>query len=178
MIPLQQAPALFPKSIRQKASRIRLVLMDVDGVLTRGDIVWSEALIEGKSFSVKDGQGLRLLQRAGISTGIITARRSALVEHRAKELGISFVEQGVAQKLEKAKALAETLQLEPQTIAYIGDDLPDLRVLQWVGLAVCPSDAIATVREYCHWISLYKGGSGAVRELCDLILNERRNLLS
>jgi 3-deoxy-D-manno-octulosonate 8-phosphate phosphatase (KDO 8-P phosphatase) len=170
MSPSLYLPPTYPKAVYAAAFGIKLLLLDVDGVLSNGQIIWDEAAIESKAFSVKDGQGLRRLrQQKGIQTGIVTARKSQLVERRAKELDFDFVFQAVPNKLEAVQALAAQLALPASAIAFMGDDWPDLAVLQWVGLPACPKDAIAPVLQSSLFISHSTGGQGAVRELTDLL---------
>lgn len=161
----------YPQELLAAAKPIRLLLLDVDGVLTGGEIVWDSSGVESKLFSVKDGQGLRQIQKElGIETGIVTARQSSIVERRAKELTMNFIFQAVRNKWECVAALMQEKAISAKQIAYMGDDLPDLPVLREVGLPACPADAIAPVQESCLWVSRNKGGRGAVRELTDLLL--------
>ena len=148
---------------------IKLIGFDVDGVLTGGEIVYSSTGTETKAFNVKDGLGIKLLQEKGIKTAIITGRTSTIVEHRAQELGIDKLFQGVANKANKLDELCQTYELKPEEIAYMGDDLPDLSILEKVGLAACPADAMQEVKAACTFVSQFPGGKGAARELCDLI---------
>lgn len=162
--------ARFPQAIRQRLRQIKLLLVDVDGVLTNSHIVWDEAGVETKHFNVKDGQGLRRMRKlAGIKTGIVTARQSELVARRAKELDFDFVFQAVSDKLSVVKALCEQEGFTPEQVAYVGDDWPDLPVQHWVGLPCCPADAIRQVKQACLVISQQRGGEGAVREITDLL---------
>jgi 3-deoxy-D-manno-octulosonate 8-phosphate phosphatase (KDO 8-P phosphatase) len=149
---------------------IRLLLLDVDGVLTEGQIVYDGSGRELKSFNIKDGHGIKLLQRAGLEVGILSGRRSAAVRLRAKELGIRLLRQRV---LDKGKALETILRQKKFTaeqICFVGDDLVDLPVLACVGLAVAVTDSVADVKANAHYITHLPGGQGAVREVCDLIL--------
>lgn len=148
---------------------IKLVGFDVDGVLTDGGIIYTGTHAETKVFNVKDGLGITLLRELDIKTVIITGRTSSLLEHRAKELGIDALFQGVADKLSKLEPFCKKYDINLSQVAYMGDDLPDLPILQKVGLAACPADAIQEVKDVSHFISLYAGGKGAARELCDLI---------
>ena len=155
----------------QRAETIRLLVLDVDGVLSDGSVVYgNEATSEFKSFNIKDGLGIKLAQNAGIEVAIITGRQSLAVSRRAKELGITSLIQG---REDKALALEELVKVYSFTlhqVAYMGDDLPDLKAIKMAGLGACPSDAIALVRENADWISPLSGGCGAVRSLCDFIL--------
>jgi 3-deoxy-D-manno-octulosonate 8-phosphate phosphatase (KDO 8-P phosphatase) len=181
-MPFLQTPALYsqclysqplcslPKQVQLALSPIRWLLLDVDGVLSDGAIIWDEHATESKHFSVKDGQGLRRLrQKTGIKTGIVTARKSKLVERRAEELDFDVCFQAVRNKLEVVQRLAIEEGVQAEHIAYMGDDWPDLPVLQWVGLPTCPANAITTVQQACLFITNHEGGFGAVRELTDLL---------
>lgn len=155
----------------QKAESVTLVVLDVDGVMTDGTLVYRGATEpEGKTFNIKDGLGIKLLQRGGIEVAIITGRSSEAVERRAAELGISTVIQG---REDKGAALAELLEARSQSgasVAYMGDDLPDLGALRLAGLATCPSDAVDLIKDNVDWVAPLPGGHGAVRALCDFIL--------
>ena len=161
----------------QKAEAVTLVVLDVDGVMTDGTVVYRGAgEPESKAFNIKDGLGIKLLQRGGIEVAIITGRSSEAVERRATELGISTLIQG---REDKGTALAEMLKLRQQTaasVAYMGDDLPDLGALRLAGLATCPSDAVELIKNNADWIAPSPGGHGAVRALCDFILQARGQL--
>jgi 3-deoxy-D-manno-octulosonate 8-phosphate phosphatase (KDO 8-P phosphatase) len=156
----------------ERLRKIRLLLLDVDGVMTDGRIVYDSNGVETKVFDVKDGHGLKLLQRAGVRVGIITGRQSPVVDLRARELGIDIVFQGVKDKLLPYRELLAALKLDDEEVAYVGDDLPDLPVLQRVGWAVAPADAIEEVRRRVHHVTGCSGGKGAVREVCELLLRE------
>jgi YrbI family 3-deoxy-D-manno-octulosonate 8-phosphate phosphatase len=161
-------------TLAQRCQPIELILSDVDGVLTDGSIIYDNQGIETKRFFVRDGLGIRLWQRAGGRFGLITARSSHIVKVRATELGIEILRQGSEQKRSIAQQIAGELGLSPQKICYIGDDLPDLAVLQHVGLAVAVADACAEVREAAHYVTTAGGGRGAVRETIELILKVQR----
>lgn len=157
---------------KQRMKDIRLLLLDVDGVMTDGVIAYDNNGVETKHFHVRDGHGLKLLQRAGIEVGIITGRESALVEKRAAELGISRVFQGVKNKLEPYEQILTQSDFKDHQVAYVGDDLIDLPVLRRVGFAVAVADAASELRPYVDYITSASGGQGAVREVCDLILKQ------
>jgi YrbI family 3-deoxy-D-manno-octulosonate 8-phosphate phosphatase len=161
-------------TLAQRCQPIELILSDVDGVLTDGSIIYDNQGIETKRFFVRDGLGIRLWQRAGGKFGLITARSSHIVKVRASELGIEILRQGSEQKRSIAEQIASELGLPPQKICYIGDDLPDLAVLQHAGLAVAVADACAEVREAAHYVTTASGGRGAVRETIELILKVQR----
>lgn len=149
---------------------IRLLVLDVDGVLTDGSITYTSAGDEIKTFNVKDGQGLSYWNsREGRCSAIITARSSLMVDRRAKDLGIEHIQQGIKPKLPALEALKQQLKLDWEQIAYMGDDWPDVVCLQHAGLATCPANAVAEVANVCHWQSTYAGGNGAVRELTNYL---------
>lgn len=156
-----------------KAEPIALLLLDVDGVLTDGKLYYSDTGIESKTFNTKDGLGIRLVQKAEVQTGIITARQSRLVARRAEELGMDHIRQGAGNKLEEFKSILDETGLKPYQVCYMGDDLIDLSLLTRVGLAACPGDAVDGVKEVCHFISRHPGGGGAVREVCDLVVEAK-----
>ncbi len=153
-------------------ANIRLLLLDVDGILTDGKIVYDNNGIESKSFHVRDGHGLKLLQRAGFKVGIITGRESAIVEKRAAELGIEFVYQGAKDKLIPYKQILEITGLRDDQVAYAGDDLIDLPILRRVGCSFTVADAVAEIKPYVDYITAKSGGCGAVREICDMLLRQ------
>ncbi len=160
----------FPADIRARAARIRLVAFDVDGTLTDGRIVLTADGKEGKNFHVADGMGLKLLGEAGIAVALVTARHGEVTHARARELGIAHVFTGVADKRACLDELASRLGMAREEVAFMGDDLPDLRVMSVCGLAVAPANAHPWVRERVHWRTQEAGGHGAARELCDLLL--------
>jgi 3-deoxy-D-manno-octulosonate 8-phosphate phosphatase (KDO 8-P phosphatase) len=149
---------------------IRWLVLDVDGVLTTGNITYSDTGLELKTFNAKDGQGLALLPALGVRTALLTARQSALVDRRAQELGITAVCQAAKPKLPALQALLSHHNAALSEVAYMGDDWPDCPVLEQVGFATCPADAIPAVIQRSDWVSPYAGGQGAVRSLCDLLL--------
>jgi 3-deoxy-D-manno-octulosonate 8-phosphate phosphatase (KDO 8-P phosphatase) len=157
-------------STDDKASKIKLLLFDVDGVLTDGKILMHADGSESKTFDIKDGTGIVWAQRAGLTVGILSARNSAATTQRAAQLGITLIHQGVKSKLETYDQITDTLMLEDEQVAYMGDDVLDLPVLLRVGLAAAPADAVEAVRSRVHWVSRCQGGAGAARELIELIL--------
>jgi 3-deoxy-D-manno-octulosonate 8-phosphate phosphatase (KDO 8-P phosphatase) len=159
-----------------RAKEIRLLLLDVDGVLTDGNLLYSGSGEESKSFNTQDGFGLRLLGEAGIDVGVITARKSEVVARRAAELNMRYIYQGVASKNEAFRDVMKVSGLKPYQIAYMGDDWLDLVLLQQVGLAIAPANGVREVKAAAHFITERPGGSGAVRDVCDLII-EAQNLL-
>lgn len=161
----RQAPDL-----QQRAQNIRLLVLDVDGVLTDGRIIYTDSGEELKFFHVRDGHGIRLLQQVGIEVALITGRHSQVVAHRAKNLEITRVYQGVRDKLAVLQALQRELALTDAEIAVVGDDLVDLGMMRRAGLAVAVADAPREVQEHAHWVTTNPGGRGAVRELAEFIL--------
>ncbi len=155
----------------ERAKKIKLLAFDVDGVMTNGDVTYDENGVEYKTFNVKDGHGLVRMAKSGFITAIITARNNGTVEHRAKNLNITELHQGKKFKLPTLEALKEKYNLSYDEISYMGDDLPDICCLEKVGLACCPKDAVDEVKNICHFVSSKDGGKGAVRELCDFILD-------
>lgn len=161
---------------QDKALPIKLLALDVDGVLTDGRIYYGNNGEELKAFNIKDGLGIKLLQRAGVTVAIITGRESAIVMRRATELGISEVIQGREDKRQALEELCERLGFGLDECAYMGDDLPDLGAIHSAGLGLSVADAAGPVREAAHWCSGRNGGSGAVREACEFILQAKGKL--
>jgi 3-deoxy-D-manno-octulosonate 8-phosphate phosphatase (KDO 8-P phosphatase) len=159
------------QNIYDRAKRIRVVAFDVDGVLTDGTLHFGEAGEALKSFNVRDGQGMKMLEQHGITLAIITSRSSRPVEARANGLGIGLLYQGVDDKLSAFVALLGRCGAGPEDCAYVGDDLVDLPVMQRCGLAVTVPGAPALVRRHAHYVTRARGGHGAVREACELILH-------
>ncbi len=160
----------YPQSLLALAADVRLLALDVDGVLTDGKLYFGATGEAMKSFSTLDGLGIKLLQRSGIDVVIITARQSSIVKQRAAELDIDGVLQG---REDKCQALREQLaerQLSAQQAAYVGDDLPDLAAIIAAGLGVATANASPAVREHADWVTTANGGNGAVREVAELIL--------
>lgn len=158
--------------IRKSIKNIKLLLLDVDGILTDGRIIYDNNGVESKAFHVRDGHGLKMLQRAGIQVGIITGRQSNVVAHRAKELGIEFVYQGAKNKMIPYEEILAKTGLEDFQVAYAGDDLIDLPVLRRVGFSFTVADAVSDIKPYVDYITTLAGGCGAVREMCDLLLRQ------
>lgn len=151
---------------------IRCLALDVDGVLTKGEIIYTSSEEEVKAFHAKDGLGLALAKRMGLQTAIITGRTSFMVERRAKELNISHIQMGSHNKSAALQELLHTLQLEAHEVAYMGDDLNDLGIMSKVGLAMTPQDGVSEVQAVAHYICQAKGGEGAVREAVEYILKQ------
>jgi 3-deoxy-D-manno-octulosonate 8-phosphate phosphatase (KDO 8-P phosphatase) len=152
---------------------IRLLVMDVDGVMTDGKVTYTSDGQELKSFNIKDGVGIKRVQASGIETAIITGRTSPMVERRALELGITHLIQGREDKLTALSVLLSEVNLAPNQVAYIGDDLPDLTAIEAVKLGACPADAANEVQSKANWVSTRAGGDGCVRELCDLLVSHK-----
>jgi 3-deoxy-D-manno-octulosonate 8-phosphate phosphatase (KDO 8-P phosphatase) len=163
----------YPEEILKKASKIKFLLLDVDGVLTDGKIIIDSQNNEIKHFNVLDGMGIKLLQKIGVEIGIISSRFSLAIEHRAKELGIEVLIQGELKKLEAYEKLLKEKNLKDEEVAYIGDDWVDIPILKRVGLAIGVPNAWYPVNEYVDYVTKYPGGNGAVREVCDLILKAK-----
>ena len=156
--------------LKYKASKIKAAVFDVDGVMTDGSLTFDENGIEYKTFNAKDGQGIVMLNRAGFITAIITARQNGTVRHRFENLGMTKLYEGQKNKMLALEAFMEEFALEPEEIAYMGDDLPDICVLKKIGLSCAPADAVQEVIETAEFISSKNGGRGAIREMCDFIL--------
>ena len=152
---------------------IQLLVMDVDGVMTDGKVTYTSDGQELKSFNIKDGVGIKRAQASGIETAIITGRTSPMVERRALELGITHLIQGREDKLTALSVLLSEVNLAPNQVAYIGDDLPDLTAIEAVKLGACPADAANEVQSKANWVSTRAGGDGCVRELCDLLVSHK-----
>jgi 3-deoxy-D-manno-octulosonate 8-phosphate phosphatase (KDO 8-P phosphatase) len=159
------------QTIRERAARIRLVILDVDGVLTDGSLYLGDDGQEFKAFNARDGHGMVLLQEAGVRLAVISGRSSNLVRIRMEHLGVAHVYQGRRDKVPAYDELKQTLELPDDACAYVGDDVIDLPVMRRVGLAIAVSDAHALVRRHAHWCTDAPGGRGAVREVCELIMD-------
>jgi 3-deoxy-D-manno-octulosonate 8-phosphate phosphatase (KDO 8-P phosphatase) len=155
------------------ASAIKLIVSDVDGVWTDGSITYLGEQREIKSFNVRDGLAAKLAQRAGIGVALVTSRRSPALERRARELGITELHQGAANKLDEVRRLAQKLDVELAQILYAGDDLPDLALMMTAGISAAPLDASPEVRNAATWKLDSRGGSGAFREIVERLLRER-----
>lgn len=158
----------------QKARRIKLIIFDVDGVMTDGSIIFHNSGEESKVFNAKDGHGIKLMMRAGIQVAIITGRKSEVVRLRAEELGIEHLFQGALEKGDAVRELLDRLKLAPEDAAYMGDDLIDIPAMRLVGLAVSVADAGEDAKKYAHIITKLPGGRGAVREACEFILKSQK----
>ena len=156
--------------LASRAAKIRLILFDVDGVLTDGKILLHADGSESKQFDIKDGSAIVWAARAGLTVGFLSARISASTMQRAAQLGVTLVHQGVASKLETYDQIVDELLLENEQVAYMGDDVLDLAVLTRAGLATAPADGVEDVRRRVHWVASRCGGDGAARELIEMIL--------
>jgi YrbI family 3-deoxy-D-manno-octulosonate 8-phosphate phosphatase len=159
--------------LQAKLGKVRMLAMDVDGVLTDAGMYYSESGDELKKFNTRDGMGIKLLQAAGFVTAFITKEKTAIVERRGQKLAVPEVHQGVDDKLTDLTRLARKYGLTPEQVAYIGDDVNDLEVLCAVGFSAAPADAMPVVLQAVHYVCVKKGGEGAVRELADLLLAAR-----
>ena len=157
-------------SVQAKASRVRLLLFDVDGVLTTGEVIMHADGSESKGFHIRDGAAIVWAQRAGLTVGLLSARSSGATAHRAAQLAVRIVEQGVKSKIAAYEQIIRDAKVDDRDVAYMGDDLLDLQVLARVGLSAAPADAAPEVRERVDWVSTVAGGRGAVRELVELVL--------
>lgn len=161
------------QSLQSKTKKIKLLLLDVDGVLTNGTIILDNQGNELKAFHVRDGHGIKLAQRAGIVMGIITGRKSEVVNIRARELGIEEVHQGALKKIEAYESILAKYGVHDEEVAYMGDDIVDVEIFKRVGVAVTVSDADPSVRPYVDMITKTAGGRGAVREFINLLLKSQ-----
>lgn len=160
-------------TVKTRAADIRLLVLDVDGVLTDGRLYFSARGEETKVFHVRDGAGIVQLRNAGLQIAVISGRNSAAVERRMHELGVTWVKQGIDNKLAALHELLEVLAIGPQAVACVGDDTPDLPLLETARLGVAVADAHPAVKAAAHYVTQNAGGRGAVREVCDLILQAR-----
>lgn len=161
--------------VQTKAKSVKLLVLDVDGVLTDGKLYFSNQGEETKAFNTLDGQGIKLLQSSGVKVAIITGRSSQLVTNRAKNLGITIVVQGREDKLPALDSILEQEGLNYAQTSYVGDDLPDLACIRKVGLGITVPNGHALLKESAIWTTNNHGGMGAVREVCDLILHAQNN---
>lgn len=164
------------QDIQEKAKRVKLLIFDVDGVLTSGSLFLGDDGQEYKAFNSKDGHGMAMLQKSGVAIGIITGRTSEVVAIRMKGLGISHVYQGQRDKLPAYESIKAALGVDDGDIAYVGDDVVDLPVMSRVGLAIAVQDAHAFTKQHAHWVTPSGGGQGAGREVCELIMDAQGNL--
>jgi len=164
--------------MRSKIEKLKMILMDVDGVLTSGDIIYTTNDEEVKLFNVQDGMGITLAHLAGLKTGIITGRKSTMVEKRVKELKIDALKMGDFHKLEPYEQIKREFSLSDEEVCYIGDDILDMSILKRVGFSVAVSNARDEVKAICDYVTIEVGGRGAVREVIDKILELQNKLHS
>jgi len=164
------------KDILERAKAIKLVIFDVDGVLTDGSLFLGDDGLEYKAFNSRDGHGMKMLQASGVAVGIITGRTSKVVEHRMANLGIQHVYQGKEEKLPAFEELINELGLKPEQVGYMGDDVVDLPIMLRVGLAVATKDAHSLVSKHAIGQAPHDGGQGAARDLCELIMEAQGTL--
>lgn len=160
-------------SLKERVSRIRLLILDVDGVMTDGRIVMNDLGQEMKFFDVRDGHGLKLIMRYDVDVVLLTGRQSAVVEHRAKDLGIREIHQKVWHKLSVYEEIIQHRGLQDDEVAFVGDDIIDVPVLKRVGFSVAVANAMEETKQVVHYVTSQAGGRGAVREVCDLILKAK-----
>lgn len=165
------------QTLLERAKQIRLVIFDVDGVLTDGSMCISDDGREYKVFHSRDGLGMQMLLASGVTIGVITGKTSQIVTHRMRMLGIQHVFQGRLDKLPAFRQLYTELQLKPYQVAYVGDDVNDLPVMKEVGLAIAVADAHPYVVKCSHWQTNAEGGRGAAREVCEFIMNAQGTLI-
>jgi 3-deoxy-D-manno-octulosonate 8-phosphate phosphatase (KDO 8-P phosphatase) len=156
--------------LAERCAAIELLLTDVDGVLTDGGVIIDNQGVESKCFNIRDGLGVRLWQNSGGLAGIVTGRSSQIVKLRAAELDMEIVRQGVKEKLPVVEEILATLKLQPEQLAYIGDDLPDVPAIRYAGLGIAVADAPEEVRGAADYVTSVPGGGGAVREVVELLL--------
>ena len=160
----------YPPEVKERAQGIRLLILDVDGVLTDGRLYFGPAGEALKVFHVRDGHGIKMVQKAGIEVAFLSGRRSEAAWHRARELGVALFYEGLRDKVEVLEQLISSLNLTPFQVAAVGDELVDLPIMARVGLGVAVADAVPEVLAAAHWVTTLPGGKGAVREVCDLLL--------
>jgi 3-deoxy-D-manno-octulosonate 8-phosphate phosphatase (KDO 8-P phosphatase) len=163
--------ALEQRTLLAKAQKIKLLILDVDGVLTDGRLFFDLEGIEYKGFHVRDGLGIKLLQKIGVEVAVISGRSSKMVSLRMKSLGLEHIYLGYENKITAFEQILEKIDIEPEQIAHVGDDLPDLPIMQRAGFAIAVNDAHFAVKQKADWSTDLPGGYGAVREVCDFIIH-------
>lgn len=158
------------QEVLNRAKKIKLVIFDVDGVLTDGSLFYGDDGQEYKAFNSLDGHGMKMLQESGVLIGIITGRTSNVVMHRMKNLNVTHVYQGKLEKLPAYEELLQRLSLQPEQVAYVGDDVVDLPILIRVGLAITVPSAHELAKKHAHWVTGKAAGAGAAREICEMIM--------
>lgn len=169
-------PFDIPEHVSRAAKNIKLVLFDVDGVLTDGSLFIGDDGQEYKAFNSRDGHGIKMLQNSGVSVGIITGRTSKVVKQRVADLGIQHVFQGCQDKLPVFQDLVKKLGLDTSETAFVGDDVVDLPIMLRSGLAITVQDAHYLIKHHSHWITPSRGGRGAAREICEMIMHAQGKL--
>jgi YrbI family 3-deoxy-D-manno-octulosonate 8-phosphate phosphatase len=168
-----RSPAGSESDLHDRCQAVEMILSDVDGVLTDGGVFFDNHGVELKQFHIRDGLGIKIWQRAGFQFGLLTGRVSQIVRVRAAELGVETVLQGSENKLAAGEQLFGQLDLAPEQVCYIGDDLPDLSLVQFVGLGVAVADAVGELREAADYVTSLPGGRGAVREVVQVLLESK-----
>jgi len=158
------------KQVRARAARVKLLILDVDGVLTDGRIIMDHEGREIKAFHVRDGHGLRLLREAGIEVAVLTGRSSPVVQKRADDLGITWVRQGISDKVGAYQEIAREVGITDDEACFVGDDLVDIPLLKRVGIPIVVGDGAPEAKRFARYVTQSSGGKGAVREVCDLLL--------
>jgi 3-deoxy-D-manno-octulosonate 8-phosphate phosphatase (KDO 8-P phosphatase) len=158
-------------TLAHRQSKIRLLLLDVDGVLTDGRLSYDDQGIQTQVYHVRDGLGIRLLQAVGIEVGLITGRATSALHHRCRDLGIELIMDGIQNKIEALTSIMDKRMLVPEAVAYVGDDLPDLSLVGRVGLFIAVNDAHELLKKRADWVTRAPGGNGAVREVAEALLN-------
>ncbi|PHQ80473.1 MAG: 3-deoxy-D-manno-octulosonate 8-phosphate phosphatase [Coxiella sp. (in: Bacteria)] len=161
----------YPPHIIEKAKRVKLLILDVDGVFTNGQVWLSSNGDEVKVFHTQDGYGIKQIRRHNITVAIISGRNSKSCDYRMKELGVEHIHQGIHDKLPVFKQLLETVNVTGDDCAYVGDDIPDMPLMQRVGLKIAVANATAPVKAIADWETIKEGGHGAVRDVCDLLIH-------
>lgn len=161
------------KILRKKLSNVKLLSLDTDGVLTGGEIYFDDSGQQIRKFNVKDGMGINLVMQSGVKVVIISASSTKSIKHRAKQLGIEYVFLGVKDKSQSLLDLCETLAISLEEVVHVGDDVNDIPVMDLVGCSISVADAVASVKESADLITEKRGGEGAVREICDMILTAK-----
>lgn len=163
-------------SVYDRAKKIKLFVCDIDGVFSDGRIYLGNDGEELKAFHTKDGYGVKALGSSGVDVAVITGRRSSIVQTRMTALNVKHIVQGEENKLPALMNMITQLNLQPEQVAYIGDDMPDFECLNYVGLSIAVNDAHPTIIKHCHYTTYTRGGFGAVREICDLIMQSQNTL--
>ena len=161
------------REITEKAKKLKLLILDVDGVLTDGRLFFDDKGKEYKCFHARDGHGIKLLRQTGVEVAVISGRKSNSVALRMKSLGVEYVYQGHENKIAAFNEIIQSLSIQPEQAAHVGDDLLDLPIMKRVGLSIAVNDANEPVKEYADWCTKTPGGRGAVREICDFIMQSQ-----